>query len=51
VSDSISQNEIDGSVATRRKIVDAFFQKDRRVYVGIFFIFLSFVLYFIDSAA
>jgi hypothetical protein len=51
ISDAISQSEIDGSVATRRKVVDAFFKKDRRVYVGILFIFLSFVLYFIDSAA
>jgi hypothetical protein len=51
ISDSISENEIDGSVATRRKIVDAFFRKDRRVYVGLLFIFISFILYFIDSTA
>jgi hypothetical protein len=51
VSDSISQNEVDGSVATRRKIVQSLFKKERRIYVGLIFIFLSFVLYFIDSAA
>ena len=49
ISDIISANEIDGSVVTRRKIVEAFFRKERRVYVGLLFIFLSFVLYFIDS--
>ena len=50
ISDIISASEIDGSVVTRRKIVEAFFRKERRVYVGLLFIFLSFVLYFIDSA-
>jgi hypothetical protein len=49
VSITISESEVDGSVATRRKIVDAFFKKDRRLYVGFLFIFISFVLYFIDS--
>jgi hypothetical protein len=50
ISDIISASEIDGSVITRRKIVQAFFRKERRVYVGILFIFISFILYFIDSA-
>jgi hypothetical protein len=49
VSITISESEVDGSVATRRKIVEAFFQKDRRLYVGFLFIFISFILYFIDS--
>jgi len=51
IGDIISNNEVDGSVTTRRKLVDAFFRKDRRLYVGLLFIFFSFVLYFIDSAA
>ena len=50
IADIISASEVDGSTITRRKLVEAFFLKERRVYVGIIFIFLSFVLYFIDSA-
>lgn len=50
ISDIISASEVDGSTVTRRKLVEAFFVKERRVYVGIIFIFLSFILYFIDSA-
>ena len=34
----------------RRKLFNIFAQRDRRIYVGILLIFLSFVLYFIDSA-
>jgi len=34
----------------RRKLFDVFSRSDRRIYVGILLIFLSFVLYFIDSA-
>lgn len=51
IADSISQNQVDGSVATRRKIVMALFKPERRIYVGFLLIFFSFVLYFIDSAA
>lgn len=50
ISDIITTSEVDGSVTTRRKLVETFFRKERRVYVGIIFIFLSFILYFIDSA-
>jgi hypothetical protein len=34
----------------RRNLFNVFARKDRRIYVGIILIFLSFVLYFIDSA-
>ena len=34
----------------RRKLFDIFSRPDRRIYVGLLLIFLSFVLYFIDSA-
>ena len=50
VSDIISNMESETSAETRSKVIKSLFQKDRRVYVGIIFIFLSFVLYFIDSA-
>jgi hypothetical protein len=50
LSDIISQSETNTSAHTRRSIMHTFFQKDRRLYVGFLFIFLSFVLYFIDSA-
>jgi len=49
-SDILSNMDSDDSTTTRRKLVKALFQKDRRVYVGILFIFLSFILYFIDAA-
>jgi hypothetical protein len=35
----------------RTKLMDAFFQPNRRFYVGIWFMVLAFFLYFIDSAA
>lgn len=50
IADIISASEVDGYNVTRRKVVEAFFIKERRIYVGIIFIFLSFVVYFIDSA-
>lgn len=40
------------SVATfRRRLFETFTLPDRKFYVGIWLVFLSFVLYFIDSAA
>jgi hypothetical protein len=50
ISDIISNMESETSAETRSKVIKSLFQKDRRVYVGIIFIFLSFVLYFIDAA-
>ena len=50
VSDIISQRNIMSSVDFRRNIFEAFTKPERRTYVGIWMIFLSFVLYFIDSA-
>jgi len=49
LADIISASESTDSTTTRRNIMNAFFQKDRRLYVGFIFIFLSFILYFIDS--
>ena len=34
----------------RRKLFDVFTRSDRRIYVGVLLIFLSFILYFIDSS-
>lgn len=40
-----------GSLAFRRSLFEAFTKKERRFYVGIWLVVLSFILYFIDSAA
>lgn len=50
VSDMFSQQPFIGQADFRRGIFDAFARPDRRTYVGFWLIFLSFVLYFIDSA-
>jgi hypothetical protein len=39
------------SVGFRRKMLQVFMHPDRKFYVGIWLVLLSFVLYFIDSAA
>jgi short-subunit dehydrogenase len=36
--------------AVRRSIVSVFLQPERRLYLGIWLVFLSFVVYFIDSS-
>lgn len=51
ISDLISNREIMSNASFRRQIFQSFTRPERRVYVGIWLIFLSFVLYFIDSAA
>ena len=51
VSSILSQKEFLSNASFRRKLVVAFTREDRRLYIGIWFVFLSFVIYFIDSAA
>ena len=51
LSTLISNKDAMSSTEYRRSIVDIFFRKDRRLYIGFWLIFISFVLYFIDTAA
>lgn len=51
VSKVVSEEPFISSVEFRREIFEAFTKKERRTYVGLWLIFLSFILYFIDSAA
>lgn len=50
LSDTISDRQFMGNTEFRRKLFDIFARPERRLYVGIILIFLSFILYFIDSA-
>lgn len=50
ISDLISEKEIITTTEFRRRLVDIFFMKERRMYVGIVLILVSFILYFIDSS-
>jgi hypothetical protein len=50
ISNLISDKPFMNDTDFRRKMFDIFAREDRRIYVGILLIFLSFVLYFIDSA-
>ena len=51
VSNIISQRIYMSQTEFRRKLFEAFTNSDRRLYVGILLIILSFIVYFIDSAA
>jgi hypothetical protein len=51
VSKTISQRNMISATDYRRELYSAFTAPSRRTYVGIWLIFLSFILYFIDSAA
>lgn len=51
ISKTISQRNIISAADYRRELYLAFTAPSRRTYVGIWLIFLSFILYFIDSAA
>lgn len=51
MSGIVSQKDFMSKTSLRRQVVTAFTREDRRIYIGIWLIFLSFVLYFIDSAA
>lgn len=51
VSTAISNKDVMSNTEFRRSIFYAFTRADRRLYVGISLIILSFILYFVDSAA
>ena len=51
VSAAISDSDHTDRTSFRRALIAAFTREDRRMYVGLFLIVLSFILYFIDSAA
>ena len=50
ISDVISNKELISNTEFRRNIFLVFTVKERRIYVGIWLIIFSFILYFIDSA-
>lgn len=50
ISDAISNKELISFTEYRRNIFMAFTVKERRIYVGIWLILFSFLLYFIDSS-
>lgn len=51
VSNILSQKDFLSNASFRRKLVVAFTREDRRLYIGLWLIILSFIIYFIDSAA
>lgn len=51
ISELISQKKYVSAATFRRELFQIFTKKERRLYVGLWLIFLSFILYFIDSAA
>lgn len=51
VSAVLSNRDTLSNAVFRRRLFAAFTHPDRRFYVGIWLVILSFVLYFIDSAA
>ena len=51
ISDLISQRSYISQTTFRRRLFEIFTTPERRLYVGIMLILLSFILYFIDSAA
>ena len=51
ISVLISEKDVITGTEFRRRLFKAFTMKERRMYVGIVLIVLSFVLYFIDSSA
>lgn len=51
VSEIISQKNYISQATFRRRLFEVFTKPERRLYIGILLIFLSFILYFVDSAA
>lgn len=51
VSDIVSKKESMSQTDFRRSMFRVFTQPKRRIYVGLWLIFFSFLLYFIDSSA
>lgn len=50
-SELITNRDTMTAAAFRRQIFSAFTNPERRIYVGIWLIVISFIVYFIDSAA
>jgi hypothetical protein len=50
-SELVSEKEVITNTEFRRRLLGMFLLKERRMYVGIMLILLSFILYFIDSSA
>ena len=51
LSELITHKDTLGSTMFRRKVIQTFTEPQRRFYVGIWLVVLSFIVYFIDSAA
>ena len=51
ISTLISEKDVITNAEFRRRLLKIFMLKERRMYVGIVLIILSFILYFIDSSA
>ncbi len=51
LSETISEKNYISNTTFRRKLFEIFTKPERRLYVGILLILLSFILYFIDSSA
>ena len=51
VSEALSQRPYTSDTEFRRSLVEAFTKPGRRLYVGLWLVFLALVFYFIDSAA
>lgn len=51
ISELISQRNYMSEISLRRKAFIVFTKPERRLYIGILLIVLSFMLYFIDSSA
>lgn len=51
ISEIVANYEVQGATVTRRKIFEAFTKEGRRVYLGVWLIFLAFVFFFIDGSS
>lgn len=51
IADVVSKMDVNGPVVTRRLIFTAFTKPERRVYIGVWLIFLAFVFFFIDGSS
>ena len=51
ISEIISQKNYVSQATFRRRLFEVFTKPERRLYVGLMLVFLSFILYFVDSAA
>lgn len=51
ISEIISQKNYVSQATFRRRLFEVFTKPERRLYVGVMLVFLSFILYFVDSSA